>query len=137
MPPEPPQLDIVTVAVIIITALAGGQVASIAGPYAVIVAAALVGSVVALMRRSEYTVLQSLTFVVVVTCVAVLMTGTASIIGARALGYVGIEVHAYYLLAPISGAIAAIGPDWPAVGTWLAGLVRRWGERRVGGGGSS
>ena len=40
-PPDQTQLDIVTVAVVLITALAGGEVARYAGPYLVIVVAAL------------------------------------------------------------------------------------------------
>lgn len=134
-PTDPPPLDIVTVAVILLTALAGGEVARIAGPYAVIVAAALVGSWWALSRRPDYSVWQSVGFVALLTCTSVLMTGFASIAAAALLGRVGIEAHAYYLLAPISGALAAVGPDWPDVARWAVRLFKRRAERAMGGDG--
>lgn len=132
-PPDPPTLDIVTVAMILITALAGGEVARVAGPLAVVVGAALVGSYIALTRRPEYTALQSVAFAVAVTTAAVLITGTASVLAALLLGKVGIEVQAYYLLAPISFGIAVVGPDWQGVMEWAARLFRRRVERAVGG----
>lgn len=135
-PPEQTQLDVVTVAVVLITALAGGDVATYAGPYLVIVVAALIGSYFALQRRPELDRWHSLGFVVATTALAVLATGAASIVAAAGLGKVGIEVQAHYLLVPIAGGIAFVGPDWPEVGVWLGGLVRRWANARSGGGGS-
>lgn len=135
-PPEPTQLDIVTVAVVLITALAGGEVARYAGPYLVIVVAALIGSYFALQRRPEFGVWRSLSFVAAITALAVLATGAASIVAAAALGRVGIEVQAHYLLVPIAGGIAWVGPDWPEVGDWAGGLLKRWAARKVDGGGS-
>lgn len=132
-PPESSPLDIVTVAMIVITALAGGEVARIAGPYAVIVGSALVGAYIALTRRPEYTVVQSVAFALAVTVASVLITGTASVVAALLLGKVGIELQAYYLLAPISFGIAVVGPDWQAVAVWAAGMFRRRVERAVGG----
>lgn len=132
-PPDPQPLDIVTVAVVLLTALAGGEVARIAGPFAVVVAAALVGSWWALTRRPDYSVLQSVMFVALLTSTSVLMTGFASIVAAALLGRMGIEVHAYYLLAPISGALAAVGPDWPDLARWAVRQVKRRAERVIGG----
>ncbi len=130
-PPDQTPLDIVSVVVVIITALAGGQVAMIAGPYAVIVGAAVVCASFALMRRPEYGVLRSVGFVLGVTAFSVLVTGAASVVAAKALGMVGVDVHAYYLLVPISGLIAYVGPDWPQVASWAARLLRRRIERRM------
>lgn len=133
MPPDPHPLDIVSVVVVMITALAGGQVAMIAGPYAVIIGAAVVCASFALMRRPEYGIGRSILFVAGVTALSVLVTGAASVMAAKALGLAGIDVHAYYLLVPISGLIAYVGPDWPKVADWAAQHVRRRLERRLGG----
>ena len=135
-PPDQTQLDIVTVAVVLITALAGGEVARYAGPYVVIIVAALIGAYFALQRRPELDRWRSLGFIVATTALAVVATGTASIVAASLLGKVGVEVHAHYLLVPIAGGIAFVGPDWPEVGTWAGGLIRRWAARRVDGSGS-
>lgn len=132
-PPDQTQLDIVTVAVVLLTALAGGEVARYAGPYLVIVVAALVGSYFALQRRPEFGRWQSLGFVLAVTALAVVATGAASIVAAAGLGKMGIEVQAHYLLVPIAGGIAFVGPDWPEVGVWLGGLAKRWADSRVKG----
>ena len=134
-PPDHTQLDIVTVAVVLITALAGGEIARYAGPYLVIIVAALVGSYFALQRRPEYNVWRSLGFVVAVTALAVVATGAASIVAAAALLKAGVEVQAHYLLVPIAGGIAFVGPDWPDVGAWLGGMLKRRIERRADGSG--
>lgn len=135
-PPDQTQLDIVTVAVVLVTALAGGEVARYAGPYLVIVVAALIGAYFALQRRPEYGRWRSLGFVVAVTALAVVATGAASIVAAAGLGQLGMDVQAHYLLVPIAGGIAFVGPDWPEVGVWIGGLAKRWAVRRVDGGGS-
>ena len=136
-PPDHTQLDIVTVAVVLITALAGGEIARYAGPYLVIIVAALIGSYFALQRRPEFGRWQSLGFVVAVTALAVVATGAASIVAAAGLGKLGVEVQAHYLLVPIAGGIAFVGPDWPEVGVWAGRLIRRRAERKVDGGGAS
>lgn len=131
-PPDQTQLDIVTVAVVMITALAGGEVARYAGPYLVIVVAALIGSYFALQRRPEFGRWQSLGFITAMTALAVLATGAASIVAATLLGKLGIEAQAHYLLVPIAGGIAFVGPDWPKVGMWLGGIIKRRAEHRAG-----
>lgn len=136
-PPDQTQLDIVTVAVVLITALAGGEIARYAGPYLVIIVAALIGAYFALQRRPEYGRWQSLGFVAAVTALAVVATGAASIVAAAGLGKLGVEVQAHYLLVPIAGGIAFVGPDWPEVGVWVGRLIRRKAERRIDGGGTS
>lgn len=133
-PPDQTQLDIVTVAVVLITALAGGEIARYAGPYLVIIVVALIGAYFALQRRPEYTVWRSLGFIAATTALAVVATGAASIVAAAALGKLGIEVAAHYLLVPIAGGIAFVGPDWPEIGSWAGGLFKRWAARKVGGG---
>ena len=131
-PPEQVQLDVVTVAVVAIGALAGGEVARYAGPYLVIVISALVGSVGALMRRPESTRVQAVAFIILVTLLSVLCTGAFSALAVHAFDKVGIQVEGRFLLVPISGAIAYIGHDWPAVAAWAGGLAKKVITRRLG-----
>lgn len=131
-PPDNTQLDIVTVAVVAISALAGGEVARYAGPYTVIIAAALTGSVIALMRRPESPRLQALAFIAWVTLLSVLLTGALAALAVHLLGQAGLQTEPRFLLVPISAGIAAVGHDWPAVGTWAASVVRRFVAQRLG-----
>lgn len=131
-PPDQTQLEVVTVAVVLITAIAGGGIAQYAGPYLIIVVAALIGSYYALQRRPELGRWQSLGFVIATTALAVVATGSASIVASAALGKAGIEVQAHYLLVPIAGGIGFVGPDWPQFIMWAVGLFKRRAERRAG-----
>lgn len=126
------QLDVVTVAVVAIGAMAGGEVARYAGPYLVIIVAALVGSVGALMRRPESTRLQAIGFVLLLTVLSVLLTGALAALAVHALDQAGLQIDSRYLLVPISGGLAYIGHDWPSVATWAGGLAKRFIARRVG-----
>jgi len=131
-PTEQVQLDVVTVAVVAIGALAGGEVARYAGPYLVIIIAALVGAVGALMRWRESTRLQALFFVLMLTSLSVLLTGALSALAVHALDQAGVQIDARYLLVPISGGIAYIGHDWPAVAGWAGDLIKKVISRRLG-----
>lgn len=131
-PTEQIQLDVVTVAVVAITAVAGGEVAQYAGPYAVIIIAALVGAVGAEMRRPGSTRLQALGFIGLMTTLSVLLTGALSALASHAFGQAGMPLDARYLLVPISGGIAYIGHDWPAVAAWAGGLAKKVISRRLG-----
>lgn len=126
------QLDVVTVAVVAIAAMAGGEVARYAGPYLVIIVAALVGAVGALMRRPESTRLQAIGFLLLLTLLSVLLTGALAALAVHALDQAGMQIDARYLLVPISGGIAYIGHDWPAVASWAGGLAKKFINRRVG-----
>ena len=101
------------------------------------IVAALIGAYFALQRRPEYGRWRSLGFIAAVTGLAVVATGASSVVAAGALGKLGVEVQAHYLLVPIAGGIAFVGPDWPEVGAWIGGLIKRRVERRVDGGGST
>lgn len=132
-PPPDPHLDAVSVAVVAITALAGGEVARYAGPYIVILAAALVGSVASIMRRPDVlTRGQSLSWVCWLTVLSLLLTGAVAAGLEQALQAAGWAVPSRYLLVPVSLGIAGVGHDWPAVATWAAGLIRRRAERAGG-----
>ena len=131
-PTEQVQLDVVTVAVVAIGALAGGEVARYAGPYLVIIIAALVGAVGAEMRRPGSTRMQAVGFILLLTTMSVLLTGALSALAAHALDQAGMQIDARFLLVPISGGIAYIGHDWPAVAAWAGGLVKKFISRRAG-----
>lgn len=131
-PTEQVQLDAVTVAVVAVAALAGAETARYAGPYLVIIIAALVGAVGALMRRPSSTRLQAVGFVLLLTTLSVLLTGALSSLAAHAFGQAGLPVDERFLLAPISGGIAYIGHDWPAVARWVGELIKKVITRRLG-----
>ena len=131
-PTEQVQLDVVTVAVVAIGAMAGGEVARYAGPYLVIIVAALVGAVGALMRRPESTRLQAVGFVLMLTSLSVLLTGALAALAVHALDQAGMQLDARYLLVPISGGIAYIGHDWPGVAAWIGSRLKKLIDRRLG-----
>lgn len=131
-PTDQVQLDVVTVAVVAIAALAGGEVARYAGPYLVIIMAALVGAVGAEMRRPSRTRLQAVAFILLITLLSVLLTGALAALGVTMLGHAGVVTDARYLLVPISGGIAYIGHDWPAVAAWAGQLAKKVITRRLG-----
>lgn len=132
--PADPQLDAVAVAVVVIGAIAGGEVARYAGPYLVIAAGGVVGSAVAVMRHPDHLDRwQALGMVALLTSLSLLLTGAAAYGIEVALAHVGWPVPSRYLLVPISIGIAAVGRDWPAVLSWAARLFRRRAERAAGG----
>lgn len=126
------QLDVVTVAVVAIGAMAGGEVARYAGPYLVIIVAALVGAVGAEMRRPGSTRMQALGFILLLTTMSVLLTGALAALAVHVLDQAGLQIDARYLLVPISGGIAYIGHDWPAVIRWAGYLAKKVITRRLG-----
>jgi len=131
-PAEQIQLDVVTVAVVAIGALAGDEVARYAGPYAVIIASALVGAVGAEMRREGSTRMQALGFILLLTMLSVLLTGALAALASDAFEQAGLQIDPRYLLVPISGGIAYIGHDWPGVAAWAGGLAKKFITCRLG-----
>ena len=133
-PPTDTQLDAVSVVTVALTAVAGGEVARYAGPYIVILAAAIVGSVSSIMRRPDVlTRWQSLAWVCWLSGLSLLLTGAVAAGLEQALQLAGWAVPSRYLLVPVSLGLAGVGHDWPAVATWAVGLIRRRAERGAGG----
>lgn len=126
------QLDVVTVAVVAIGAMAGGEVARYAGPYLVIIVAALVGAVGAEMRRPGSTRMQALGFILLLTTMSVLLTGALAALAVHALDQAGLLIDSRFLLVPISGGIAYIGHDWPGVAAWIGSRLKKLIDRRLG-----
>ena len=131
-PTEQIQLDVVTVAFVAVAAVSGAEVARYAGPYLVIIIAAMVGAVGALMRRPSSTRLHAVGFILLLTMLSVLLTGALAALASTAFGHAGMPVDPRFLLVPISGGIAYIGHDWPAVAAWAGGLAKKVLGRRLG-----
>jgi hypothetical protein len=131
-PTSEPHLDAVAVATVAVTALAGGEIAQYAGPYLVIMAAAIVGAVSSLMRRPEVvTRWVALAWVAWLTTLSLLLTGAVSALLEHAIRQAGWEVPSRYLLVPVSLAIAGVGHDWPALLVWAGRALKRLVARKV------
>lgn len=128
MTPEP-QIDIVTVAIVIAAAVFGREVAEIIGPYSVIFLSALGCGAWSASRLPPSSRLNTLGYLVLVVLLAMMITVPAADALARYTG-----VQAQVLFAPVAGLITAVGPDWPGVLRWATGLFRsaveRWARAR-------
>ena len=133
MPPPSEQVDVVALAVLVITAAAGAQVAQVAAPYVVIIASALVGSVVHLMRRPPSSRAWAFGFVAVMVSATFFATGVIAYVIEVALDHwLGIQIASRWFLAPVAGGIAAVGADWPDVAKWVWNLRPSWLGRQSG-----
>lgn len=115
------QLDIVTVCVLIATALFSPKVGSIVGPYLVIVFASTIGASFALARRVKSTRLAAAFFFVRIVGLAVLLTAALS----TAAGIYRAELGGHVLLGPIAFLIGFIGDDTPEVLRWAAAKLNK------------
>jgi hypothetical protein len=129
--PQPP-IDIVTVAIAIASAAFGPELASVVGPYAVILLGAALGAAWSASRREPGSRMGTLAHVLLMMGWALLVTVPAAAIAGQAFGW-----ESKWLLGPVAVVIAGIGQDWPGVGRWaldlLRGLAERWaskGEQR-------
>jgi hypothetical protein len=127
--PTPPPIDPVSVATGLAAAALGADMASLIGPYAVIIAASAIGASWSLAGRPPAPTGAAVLFFVRVILLACMLS-------------VGIEqaVHRWvwpitehWLLAPIAISVGAIGDRWPLVGGWLLERMARIVDRRIGG----
>lgn len=130
-PPPPPPLDIVTLAIAIITALLGPGSAAIVGPYVVILLGAVMGSAWSASRRETESRVATARHMFLHVTLALLATVPVAIWLGRVL-----EFDDKWLLGPVAAVIGGIGHDWPRVFTWLLGLGGRflesWTQRKTG-----
>ena len=130
-PPPPPPLDIVTLAIAIITALLGPGSAAIVGPYVIILLGAVMGSAWSASRRETESRTATLRHMFLHVTLALLATVPVAIWLGRVL-----EFDDKWLLGPVAAVIGGIGHDWPRVFTWLLGLGGRflesWTQRKTG-----
>lgn len=104
-PPQQP-LDIVTVAIAVVSWLLGADVAAIVGPYAVILLSALGGAAWSASRRPQRTRTAVVLHIALSVGLALIATVPLAELIAR-----WAEVHARWILAPAAVLIAA-RPEW-------------------------
>jgi hypothetical protein len=121
-------LDVVYVVISILTVLFGPSMAAIVGPFAVIVLSAVGGAAWSVGRRPSAlrTIGSDVFFFGRLAITAVMVTGGIAVFVERWTG----AGTRQWTLPVIALLIGAIGDDWPGVGRWFAGAVRRWASRR-------
>lgn len=120
-------LDPVTVMTALATILLGPKLASVIGPYAVILIAATTGAAWALGRRVASGRVTAVWYFVRMNATAVLLTVS---IAAIARLFFGLDEDRW-LLAPIALLVGGVGDDWPTIGRWVLERMGRLIERRI------
>lgn len=117
MPPSqsPSITDVVGLGIFLAGLVYSPEVASIVGPYLVIIVAAVVGASFALKRREKTTRLSALWYFMRVSGLAVI--GTVSLAAMFSSYYDNLTER--ILIAPVALTIGAIGDDFPAVARWF------------------
>lgn len=128
----PPPLDVVTLAIALLTALLGPGSAAIVGPYVIILLGAVMGSAWSASRRETESRMATLRHMFLHVSLALLATVPTAIWLGKWL-----EFDDRWLLGPVAAVIGGIGHDWPAVFRWALDLGRRAVEsiaqRKTGG----
>lgn len=125
-----PQLDPVSVATLLLASALGPQLATVVGPYAVIIIASITGAAWSLGRRPPGSRVGAAVYFARLCLTAVLLSVAIESAVQKAWPSV---TDSHYLLAPIALLVGGIGDDWPGVGRWFLGVVARIFERRTGG----
>lgn len=123
-----PDLDPVSVLVVMLGLMLGPELAPLASAYSVIIVGAFAGVLVGLRRREPGTRLGAAGFCFVMFAASVLMTVPMSKMLA---GYLPRVDGINWLLFPVSLAIPTIGDDWIKIGKWAAGIVANMITRRA------
>lgn len=134
MPFSSSHLDPVSVAIAVASIIFGPALASVIGPYAVILMGSTVGAAWSLGRREkDAQQLRAVWYFLRLNATAVLVTVSL----ARLTGqWLGIDDPSW-LLVPTAIVIGGIGDDWPRIGAWLLQRAGRMFERRTGSGSNS
>lgn len=111
---QTPQLDPVSVSVLIAAILFAPEVAHVVGPYVVIVAGAILGASFALARRHQTTRLGAMRFFLQVSLMSVLLTTSCAAIANTF--YPMPDERSWF--APVAIGLGFIGDRWPAVFQW-------------------
>lgn len=106
MTPPQPQLDIVTVAIAVLSWIVGAEAAAIVGPYTVIVLSALGGAAWSAGRRTQSSSIAALTHIILSVGLALIATVPIAELIAR-----WTDLQSRWTLAPAAVLIAA-RPDW-------------------------
>lgn len=125
-------LDPINAAVALAGVIFAPAVASVVGPYAIILLCSTTGASWSLGRRRGAGLFAAFAYFTRLNMTAALATVSISNIIA---GLTGID-DINWILACVAMGIGAIGDDWPQVGGWIAGRVGRFIdvliERRAG-----
>lgn len=116
---QTPQLDPVSVSVLVAAALFAPEVAHVVGPYVVILAASTIGASFALARREQTTRLSALWFFFRVNGLAVLLTATGAAIAN--VFYPMPDERTWF--APVALGLGFIGDRWPSVLSWCGAKI--------------
>lgn len=129
MTPTEPDLNPVSVMVLVLTVWLGPQFAAVASAYTIILFGWFGGAFVGALRLPQGGRFKLAAFVVVSFVVTMGITvSVAELVAAHAPDMLGVSVKA--LLFPVAAIIPAIGHSWIDIGHWCAGLLRRRVERR-------
>lgn len=104
------------------------SLSSVLAPYVVIVTGALLGTGWGLKRRAPAAAGGMWSFTLLMLGTALVFTMPAAVYLQRYFGAGSYQ----WLLAPLATIIAAIGDDWPRVGTWAVEMGRRVINRKTG-----
>ena len=127
------QLDPVSVAIALASVIFGPALATVIGPYAVIIVSATVGAAWALGRREPGARLGAAWYFLRLNATAVLVTVSLANLAGQWVG----QQNTTWLLAPIALLVGGVGDDWPRIGRWLLERAGRLIERRAGGDGGA
>lgn len=120
--PPPSDIGLVGVISVLLAALFAPPLAAVIAPYIATIIGALMGAGWGLKRRHTTSRWDAVFFIVLMVGTALIFTVPAAMWLQRYTG----ENTAQWFLAPIAALIGAVGEDWPKVGTWAAGVVRKW-----------
>lgn len=123
-----PDLDPVSVLVVLLGLLVGPELAPFASAYSVIIIGAFAGVLVGLRRREATTRLGMAGFGFIMMAASIMLTVPLSNVAAK---YLPLVSGANWLFFPVSLAIGAIGDDWLSIGKWFIGLLSKKISRRV------
>ena len=127
------QLDPVSVASALASVIFGPALATVIGPYAVIIVSATVGAAWALGRREPGARLGAAWYFLRLNATAVLVTASMATLAGRWMGI----AETNWMLAPIALLVGGVGDDWPRIGRWLLERAGRLIERLAGGDGGA
>lgn len=128
MTPPEPDLNPVSVMVLLLTAWLGPQFAGVASAYTIILFGWFGGCFIGALRLPPDGRVKLAAFVVISFVVTIGLTvSVAEMVAAQAPEVMGFSVKT--LLFPVAALIPAIGHSWLDIGQWVAGLLRRRVER--------
>lgn len=125
--PAQKSTDVMQLFVILTTSIFGQSMASIIGPYILIIFAACTGAAWSLGRCKPQDKGQAFFYFARIALTAVLLTVAIS----KAASSFMPNVQEDWLIAPVALIIGLIGDDWHKVGEWLINTARRFIDKKI------